>query len=162
VILALSTDVLETHAWFRGKWDSRGPPGRGSVVDDFSNLKGSRATALERKEALASVLSAAVRFELLASNPLKEVALLPDKVGRKKKPIITKEQFLRLVDAMEEPHATMVFTCVMAQRRAADDLIADLERRREVAVSSKKPAVNEVQSERELERNRVIDLGAVS
>ena len=75
---------------------------------------------MARQKYSASVLNAAVQFDLLASNPLREVKVLPDKIGRRRKPIITKEQFLQLVDAMEEPYATMVFVCVMAALRVSE------------------------------------------
>ena len=86
----------------------------------FSNLKGGRATAAKVRDVLASVLNAAVRFELLTKSPLEGVQLLPDKVGRKRKPIISKEGFPRLVDGMEEPYATMVFVCVMTSLRVSE------------------------------------------
>jgi hypothetical protein len=50
---------------------------------------------------------------------------------------------------------------ITAQRRAADDLMTDLERRR-IALSTEKRVPNEVQLERELERNGSVDLCAVS
>jgi integrase len=86
----------------------------------FSTLEGSHATAAKIRDVLASVLNAAVRFDLLSSSPLKDVSLLPDKVGRRKKPYVKKEQFLQLVDAMEEPYATMVYTCVLAALRVSE------------------------------------------
>jgi integrase len=49
-----------------------------------------------------------------------------------------------------------------SQRRAADNLVADLERCRNVAISTENCAQKETQLERELERNGSIDLCAVS
>ncbi len=86
----------------------------------FSTLKGSHATLVKTKDVLASVLNAAVKFELLTKSPLSEVRLPRNKERGRKKPTITYDDFERLVNTINEPYATMVYTCVPAVLRVSE------------------------------------------
>ena len=72
------------------------------------------------RDALSSILRSAVRYGLLAKNPLDDVELAPDKRGRRRKPLITPEQFNRLVDRIAEPYATMVYVAVWTGLRVSE------------------------------------------
>jgi integrase len=86
----------------------------------FSGLGKNHATAVKVKDALASVLGSALRFELLAKNPLIGVQIPSPRVGKRTKPHITPEHFDALVGLVAEPYATMIYTCVMAGLRVSE------------------------------------------
>ena len=89
----------------------------------FTNLPRagvSYPSAAKIKDALSSILRSAVRFGLLASNPLDAFELPPDKRGKRRKPHITPEQFNRLVELMPEPYATMVYVAVWTGLRISE------------------------------------------
>jgi integrase len=86
----------------------------------FSGLGKNHATAMKVKDALASVLGSALRFGLLAKNPLIGVQIPSPRVGRRTKPHLTPEQFDALVNLVAEPYATMIYTCVMAGLRVSE------------------------------------------
>lgn len=86
----------------------------------FTTLPGNYATLEKTRDVLASVLNAAVKFGLLTKKPLREVGLPRNKNKKRKKPIISYDEFERLVNTMAEPYATMVFTCVFAALRVSE------------------------------------------
>jgi integrase len=86
----------------------------------FSGLGKNHATATKVKDALGSVLRSALRFGLLAKNPLIGVQIPSPRVGKRTKPHITPEQFDSLVNLVAEPYGTMIYTCVMAGLRVSE------------------------------------------
>ena len=86
----------------------------------FSGLRKNHATAMKVKDALASVLGSAVKYGLLAKNPVIGVQIPSPRVGKRIKPHITPEQFDALVNLVAEPYATMIYTCVMAGLRVSE------------------------------------------
>jgi integrase len=86
----------------------------------FSGLGKNHATAMKVKDALGSVLGSAVKFGLLANNPLMGVQIPSPRVGRRTKPHITPEQFDALVNLISEPYSTMVYVCVLAGLRVSE------------------------------------------
>jgi integrase len=86
----------------------------------FSGLKVSHASAMKIKDALASILNSAVLFGLLVKNPLESVQIPKPRIGRRSKPHITPEEFDQLVDLVQQPYATMIYTCVMAGLRVSE------------------------------------------
>ena len=61
------------------------------------------------REALSSILHAAVKYEFLVKNPIESVKLPRPKEGRRSKPWLTPEQFQALLALIPEPYATMVY-----------------------------------------------------
>ena len=51
----------------------------------------------------------------LVRNPLEGVQIRPSRTGKRIKPTITLREFRLLVEAMDEPYATMVFVCVVGR-----------------------------------------------
>jgi len=86
----------------------------------FSGLQAGHASAMKIKDALASVLGSAVRYQVLVRNPLEAVQIPLPRTGKRTKPIITPWQFGLLVEAMAEPYATMVFVCVLSGLRVSE------------------------------------------
>jgi integrase len=86
----------------------------------FSGLRKNHTTAMKVKDALASVLSIALRFGLLSKNPLVGVQIPSPRVGKRTKPHITPEQFDALVNLISEPYSTMVYVCVLAGLRVSE------------------------------------------
>jgi integrase len=72
------------------------------------------------KDTLASVLGSAVRYGLLATNPVTGVQIPSPRKGKRAKPYVTPEQFDALVNLVAEPYATMIYTCVMAGLRVSE------------------------------------------
>lgn len=77
-------------------------------------------TIAKARDALSSVLRAAVEAQLLAKNPLLGLKLPPDRRARRRKPVISPEQFGRMVDAIPEPYATMVYVAVWTGLRVSE------------------------------------------
>jgi|HubBroStandDraft_6_1064221.scaffolds.fasta_scaffold82704_2 integrase len=77
-------------------------------------------TIVKTRDALSSVLRAAVEYEFLSKNPLESVQLPPDKRGLKPKAWITPAQFSALLDLMPEPYATMVYLAVWTGLRVSE------------------------------------------
>ena len=69
-------------------------------------------TIVKVRDALSSILRAAVEDELLVKNPMEGLKLPPDKRPRRAKPFISPEQFNSLVQLIPEPYATAVYVCV--------------------------------------------------
>jgi len=86
----------------------------------FSGLGKNHTTAMKVKDALASILGSAVKFGLLAGNPLIGVQIPSPRVGKRTKPHITPEQFDALVNLVSEPYSTMIYTCVLAGLRVSE------------------------------------------
>jgi integrase len=79
-------------------------------------------TVLKIKEVLSAVLGSAVRYDLLTKNPLLAVQIPRAKVVNKKKqkPHITPEEFERLVELVDEPYSTMIYTAVFSGLRVSE------------------------------------------
>lgn len=79
-------------------------------------------TVLKIKEVLSAVLGSAVRYDLLTRNPLLAVQIPRSKVVNKRrtKPHITPEEFERLVECVEEPYSTMIYTAVFSGLRVSE------------------------------------------
>ncbi len=85
------------------------------------HLKGvSYPTIVKTRDALSSVLRAAVKYEFLSTNPLENVELPPDKRPKRKKPCITPAQFAALIDLVPEPYSTMIFVAVWTGLRVSE------------------------------------------
>lgn len=80
------------------------------------------ATVLKMKEVLSSVLSSAVRYDLLTKNPMEAVHIPRSKVVNKKKqkPHLTPEEFNLLLEVVEEPYATMIYVAVYSGLRVSE------------------------------------------
>jgi integrase len=72
------------------------------------------------RDALSSILRSAVRYGFLVKNPLDGLQLPPDKRGRRPKPVISPEQFSRLVELTPEPYATMIYVAVWTGLRVSE------------------------------------------
>ena|SRR5579862_3084748 len=77
-------------------------------------------TLLKVRDALSSILRAAVDAEFIEKNPLDGLNLPKDKRPRRAKPVLTPQQFYHLLELMPEPYATMVCVCVWAGLRASE------------------------------------------
>jgi integrase len=91
-----------------------------TLQEYFSGPGKNHATAMKVKDALASVLGSAVKYGLLARNPLTGVQIPSPRTGKRAKPYVTPEQFDALVNSVAEPYATMIYTCVMAGLRVSE------------------------------------------
>ena len=80
------------------------------------------ATVLKMKEVLSSVLSSAVRYDLLTKNPMEAVHIPRSKVVNKKKqkPHLTPEEFNLLLEVVDEPYATMIYVAVYSGLRVSE------------------------------------------
>ena len=85
-----------------------------TLQEYFSGLGKNHATAMKVKDALASVLSSAVKYGLLAKKPVAGVQIPSPRTGKRAKPYVTPEQFDALVTLVAEPYATMTYTCELA------------------------------------------------
>jgi integrase len=89
----------------------------------FSGLhvKGSQyPTIVKTRDALSSILRAAVEYEFLQKNPLENLQLPPDKRGKQTKPWISPAQFAALIERIPEPYATMIFVAVWTGLRVSE------------------------------------------
>jgi integrase len=77
-------------------------------------------TRVKVRDALSSVLRSARRFGLVEGNPLENVTLPPDKRGKRKKFVITPEEFVQILAGIREPYATMVFVAVWTGLRVSE------------------------------------------
>lgn len=79
-------------------------------------------TVLKIEEVLSSVLGSAVRYDLLAKNPMLAVEIPRTKVvnRKKQKPHITPGEFERLVELVDEPYATMIYVAVFSGLRVSE------------------------------------------
>ncbi len=65
-------------------------------------------TIVKVRDALSSILRAAVGYEFLENNPLETLRLPPHKRGRQRKPWISPAQFAALIERIPEPYASIV------------------------------------------------------
>jgi ATP-dependent helicase/nuclease subunit A len=72
------------------------------------------------RDVLASILSAAVQYQLLVKNPVEGLRLPPSKKGRQSKPFVTPEQFAALVELIAEPYASMTYVAVFTGLRISE------------------------------------------
>ena len=72
------------------------------------------------RDALSSVLRAAVQYEFLSKNPLEGLRLPKDKRGAPAKPSITPAEFQALLALIPEPYATMVYVAVYSGLRVSE------------------------------------------
>ncbi len=88
----------------------------------FAKSPLSRESVDKIRDVLATVLRlAAGKYALITASPMEHVELPRSRTGRKKpKPHITPEQFDRLVTAMPEPYATMVYTAIYTGLRVSE------------------------------------------
>jgi len=77
-------------------------------------------TIVKVRDALSSILRAAVGYEFLQKNPLETLQLPPDKRGKQTKPWITPAQFSTRIDLIPEPYATMIFVAVWTGLRISE------------------------------------------
>jgi hypothetical protein len=77
-------------------------------------------TIVKARDALSSILRAAVDYEFLQKNPLVTLQLPPDKRGKQKKPWITPAQFIALIELIPEPYSTMIFVAVWTGLRISE------------------------------------------
>lgn len=85
------------------------------------HLKGiEHPTLVKLRDALSSVLRSAVKYDYLASNPMEQLELPPDKRGRPQKPWITPAEFLALVQLIPEPYSTVVLVAGLTALRVSE------------------------------------------
>ncbi len=77
-------------------------------------------TIVKVRDALSSILRAAVEDELLVKNPMEGLRLPPDKRPRRAKPFISPEQFNALLALVPEPYATAIYVCVWTGLRVSE------------------------------------------
>jgi integrase len=77
-------------------------------------------TIVKVRDALSSILRAAVGYEFLQRNPLEALQLPPDKRGKPTKPWISPTQFAALIELVPEPYATMIFVAVWTGLRISE------------------------------------------
>jgi integrase len=95
---------------------------RKKLQEYFSGMAGkvSHPTISKIRDALSSILRAAVAVEYLNKNPMEGLRLPLDKRAKQPKPIITPEQFQNLVQLVSEPYATMIFVAVWTGLRVSE------------------------------------------
>jgi integrase len=72
------------------------------------------------RDVLASILGAAVQYQFLVKNPVEGLRLPRPKRGRPKKRFIEPQQFMKLVQLIQEPYATMVYVAVFTALRVSE------------------------------------------
>jgi integrase len=72
------------------------------------------------RDVLSSVMSSAVEYKLVLTNPVEGVKLPAPKRGKQRKPFITQEQFALLLQWVKEPYATMVYVAVYTGLRVSE------------------------------------------
>ena len=72
------------------------------------------------RDVLSSILVSAMTYGFLVQNPAEGLQLPPDKTGRKAKPIVSPEEFDRLVNLVAEPYATMLYVAVWTGLRISE------------------------------------------
>jgi integrase len=94
------------------------------TVQRFLTAMGSSTLSHESRDkirdVLASILSAAVQYQLLVKNPVTGLRLPPSKKGKRSKPYVTPEQFAALVELVAEPYSTMMFVAVFTGLRISE------------------------------------------
>lgn len=72
------------------------------------------------RDVLSSVMSSAVLYKLVLTNPVEGVRLPVAKRGKRQKPFITQEQFALLLEWVKEPYATMLYVAVFTGLRVSE------------------------------------------
>ena len=72
------------------------------------------------RDVLSSVMSSAVQYKLVLTNPVEGVRLPVAKRGKRPKPFITQEQFALLLEWVKEPYATMLYVAVFTGLRVSE------------------------------------------
>lgn len=72
------------------------------------------------RDVLSSIMESAVRYELLAKNPVAGIRLPKPRVGKRSKPFVTPAQFPVLLSLISEPYATMVFVALYTGLRVSE------------------------------------------
>ena len=93
-----------------------------TIQQYFSGMAGkvSHPTISKIRDALSSILRAAVDVDYLSKNPMEGLRLPQDKRPRQPKPTITPEQFRELVKLVAEPYATMLYVSVWTGLRVSE------------------------------------------
>jgi len=93
-----------------------------TIQQYFSGMAGtvSHPTVAKIRDALSSILRAAVDVDCLTKNPMKGLRLPLDKRARQPKPTITPEKFRELVELVAEPYATMLYVSVWTGLRVSE------------------------------------------
>ena len=86
---------------------------------DMATQKISHPCIVKTRDALSSVLRSAVP-EFLIKNPLDGLRLPKDNRGRRRKPVISPEQFSKLVQLVPEPYASMIYVAVWTGLRVSE------------------------------------------
>lgn len=86
----------------------------------FSGMRSNYPTRMKVKDALSSVMRSAAKYGIAGPNPMAGINILPDKRGRRKKPVISPEQFEQIISGIAEPYATMVFVAVWTGLRVSE------------------------------------------
>lgn len=88
----------------------------------FSAMAGgaSYPTICKIRDALSSILRAAVDCDYLNKNPIEGLRLTVDKRPRQAKPTLTPEQFSTLVQLISEPYASMLYVSVWTGLRVSE------------------------------------------
>jgi integrase len=90
----------------------------------FSAMAGSRLAHESKdkiRDVMSSILSSAVRYQLLVRNPMEGVLLPSNRIGKRiAKPTITSEQFEDILTRMPEPYSTMVYVAVYSGLRVSE------------------------------------------
>jgi integrase len=82
--------------------------------------KVSHPTVSKIKDALSSILRAAVDVDYLIENPMEGLRLPQDKRARQPKPTVTPAQFHELIKLVSEPYATMLYVSVWTGLRVGE------------------------------------------
>jgi integrase len=72
------------------------------------------------RDVLASILTSAMRFGFLVSNPIEGLRLPPARTGKRIKPYMTPDQFEQFLGLIREPYATMVFVAMYTGLRPSE------------------------------------------
>lgn len=95
-----------------------------SLQKYFSKMVASPLTHESRdkiRDVLSSVLRSAVEYGLLIKNPVENVRMPAERRGKKRnKPYLSPEQLDRLVEAIPEPYATMVYVAIYTGLRVSE------------------------------------------
>ena len=87
----------------------------------MSTSKLSHASRDKIRDVLASILSAAVKYGMLASNPAENVRIPAERRGRKiSKPFLYPNQFEELLTRVPEPYASMLYVAIYTGLRVSE------------------------------------------
>jgi integrase len=72
------------------------------------------------RDVLSSILGSAVKYSYLVKNPVEGLQLPPPKIGKRIKPFIMPEIFMKLLALIREPYATMMYVAVYTGLRVSE------------------------------------------